>query len=145
MKSANAYLHFAGNTEEVFQFYRSVFGGEFTNVTRFSDMPDNSMGVAASELNLIANIGLPIGDSIIMATDVVGNWPSPVVGTNFHVAVETDSAEEADDVFGRLFEGGQVVMPLARTEWADSYGIGTDRYGIQWMVMYTGAGGTAGI
>lgn len=145
MKSANVYLNFAGNTEEVFEFYRNVFGGEFTNLTRFSDMPGNSMGVSDSELRLIANIGLPIGDSIIMASDVVGDWPAPVSGTNFYITVETDSADEAEAVFGKLLDGGQVVMPLQKTEWADSYGIGADRFGIQWMVMYTGAGGTQGI
>lgn len=145
MKSANTYLNFPGNTEEVFEFYRSVLGGEFTNVTRFGDMPDNSMGVAESDLSKIANIGLPIGDSIIMGTDVVGDWPAPVMGTNFYITLETDSADEADAVFARLLDGGQVTMPLQKTEWADSYGIGTDRFGVQWMIMYTGAGGTQGI
>jgi PhnB protein len=140
MKVANPYLNFPGNTEEAFNFYRSVFGGEFTNVTRFRDMGGNGMGIADAELDRIANIGLPIGNgNVLMATDTVEGFGRPLnAGNNFYIALETDTAEEAENVFGRLVDGGEVEMPLQEVEWAEKYGSLRDRFGVQWMVMYTG-------
>ena len=140
MKVANPYLNFAGNTEEAFEFYRSIFGGEFTNVTRFRDMGGNEMGLAEEELDGIANIGLPIGNgNVLMATDTVEAFGKPLnTGNNFYIALEADTAEEAETVFGKLADGGVVEMPLQQVEWAEKYGSLTDRFGVQWMVMYTG-------
>jgi len=140
MKVAHPYLNFAGNTEEVFNFYRSVLGGEFTNVTRYRDMGGEAMGLQEADMDRIANIGLPLGNGpVLMATDVVegfGNSPSP--GNNFYIALETDTAEEAEKVFNGLAEGGDIEMALQEVEWAEKYGSLRDRFGIQWMVMYTG-------
>ena len=140
MKVANPYLNFPGNTEEAFEFYRSVFGGEFTNVTRFRDFGENTMGIAEKDLDGIANIGLPIGNgNILMATDTVEGFGKPLMpGNNFYVALETDTAEEAENIFGKLVDGGAVEMPLQQVQWAEKYGSLTDRFGVQWMVMYTG-------
>ena len=140
MKVANPYLNFAGNTEEAFEFYRSIFGGEFTNVTRFRDMGGNDMGLADEELDGIANIGLPIGNgNVLMATDTVEAFGKPLnTGNNFYIALEADTAEEAETVFGKLADGGVVEMPLQQVAWAEKYGSLTDRFGVQWMVMYTG-------
>lgn len=140
MKVANPYLNFADNTKEAFEFYRSIFGGEFTNVTRFRDMGGNEMGLAEEELDGIANIGLPIGNgNVLMATDTVEAFGKPLnTGNNFYVALEADTAEEAETVFGKLADGGVVEMPLQQVEWAEKYGSLTDRFGVQWMVMYTG-------
>ena len=140
MKEANPYLNFPGNTEEAFNFYRSVFGGEFTNVTRFRDMGGNEMGIAEEDMDRIANIGLPIGNgTLLMATDTVDGFGKPLQrGNNFYIALEADSVAEAEKVFNGLAEGGAVEMPLQEVEWAEKYGSLTDRFGVQWMVMYTG-------
>jgi PhnB protein len=147
MKAVSPYLNFAGNTEDAFNFYRSVFGGEFTSVTRFRDF-GNPMGVAEADLDKIANIGLALGPNcILMGTDVVEGWRPLEVGNNVYITLETDSGDEADRLFDTLSEGGNVEMPLDRTMWAEKYGVCADRFGIQWMVMYTGsveyAGGAA--
>ncbi len=139
MKSVSPYLNFAGNAEEAFEFYRSVLGGEFTNVTRFRDMGGEQMGLTGKDLDLIANIGLPIGPgAILMASDVPPGMEKVEVGNNFYIALETDSAEEARRIFKALGKGGREGMPMQRTEWAETYGDLTDRYGVRWMVMYTG-------
>jgi PhnB protein len=140
MKTANPYLNFDGNTEDAFAFYRSVFGGEFLSLFRFRHFKDNSMGVPEQELDKIAHIALPIGtDSLLMATDVVSSFPRPLaVGNNFYIMIEADSAAEAERLFNGLSAGGAVEMPLATTEWAEKYGTLADRFGIQWMVSYTG-------
>lgn len=139
MKSASPYLNFAGNAEEAFEFYRSVLGGEFTNVTRFRDMGGEEMGFTGKDLDLIANIGLPIaGDVLLMASDVPASMEKVNVGNNFYIALETDSVDEAKRIFDGLAEGGKQGMPMQQTAWAEIYGDLTDRYGVRWMVMYTG-------
>jgi PhnB protein len=150
MKLANPYLNFNGNTEEAFNFYKSVFGGDFLAVIRFRDFPDNGMGVAEDDLEKIAHIALPLGkDNLLMGTDVVDSMCKKLsFGNNFYIMVEPDSGQEAGALIDALSAGGQVEMPLQRTEWAELYGVCADRFGVQWMVNYTGsvqfAGGEAG-
>jgi PhnB protein len=141
MKAVHPYLNFPGNAMEAFEFYRSVFGGEFTNVTRFRDMGGEQMGVAEEDLDKIANIGLPIGPNVVlMATDSVSSFPRPLqVGNNSYITLEPETSEEAEQVFAALSEGGRVEMPMQQTEWAESYGHFVDRFGVQWMVSYEGA------
>lgn len=140
MLAANPYLNFNGNAEDAFNFYRTVFGGEFQSLIRFSDFPDNPMGVPEHEMNKIAHIALPLGNgNLLMATDVLSVWNPLMPGNNFYIAIETETPEEADRLFDALAEGGKVAMGLERTEWAEKYGDCTDRYGVQWMIMYTGS------
>jgi PhnB protein len=140
MKAVNPYLSFAGNAEEAFAFYADVFGTEPLGVVRFRSFGDEVPGVQADELDLVAHIALPIGaDTLLMASDVpVAHRKHLVVGTNTHIHLETDSVEDAERLFGALTEGGSVVMPMARSAWAERYGMGSDRFEVQWMVSFTG-------
>lgn len=149
MKSANPYLNFNGNTEEAFNFYRSVFGGEFQAVVRFRDF-GNAMPVPEHELDKIAHIALPLGkDNLLMGTDVLeSQGRSLTVGNNSYISLELDSGEEAERLFDALTAGGRIEMPLQRTEWAEKFGMCADRFGVQWMFDYAGSvqfsGGQAG-
>lgn len=138
MKSVNPYLNFNGNTEEAFEFYQTVFGGEL-QITRYKDLGDD-MGASGEDLNKIANVALPIsGDIMLMGTDVLESMGQKLtVGNNFSITLETDSAEEAEELFNKLVKDGEVQMPLMQTEWAEMYGAGKDKFGVQWMVNYTG-------
>lgn len=138
MKSVNPYLNFDGNTEEAFEFYRSVFGGEL-QITRYKDLADD-MGASNEDLNKIANVALPLGDNaVLMGTDVLESMGQKVTaGNNFAITLETDSIEEAEELFNQLSEDGEIQMPLMETEWAEKYGDFIDRFGIHWMVNYTG-------
>ena len=60
------------------------------------------------------------------------------IGNNFFITLEPETGEEADRVFAALSVGGRVTMPLERTEWAEKHGQCVDKFGIQWMVDYTG-------
>jgi PhnB protein len=138
--SVNVYLYFQGNTEEAFTYYRSIFGGDFTGVVRFRDFPDNPMRIPEPELDRIAHIALPLGEaSVLQGTDVVSSMPPLTVGNNFCITLEAESGAEADSLFEALSDGGHVEDPLQPTPWAEKYGICTDRFGVQWMVMYTGS------
>jgi PhnB protein len=142
MATINPYLNFNGNTEEAFNFYKSVFGGEFAAVMRFGDVSQtggcDGMKVAENELDKIMHIALPIGrGNILMATDGLESMGQNFkVGDNFSISITADSRAEADELFGSLSEGGKVEMPLAEAFWGDYFGMLQDKFGIQWMVSY---------
>lgn len=131
------YLNFDGNTEEAFNFYKSVFGGEF-QLVRFKDLGDN-MGASGEDLNMIANIALPLsGNTTLMGNDVLESMgPSLTVGNNFYILLEVESTEEGERLFNALSAGGEVKLPLQKTEWAEQYGMCTDKFGVQWMFNYS--------
>lgn len=139
MAQVNAYLNFKGNCEEAFNFYRSVFGGEFPFVGRYKDMPPTE-GSHASETDgeKIMHISLPISkETILMGSDIGGEWAShTVIGNNIQLSVNTDSEEEANRIFNALSDGGRVNMPLEKTFWGALFGMFTDKFGINWMVNY---------
>lgn len=138
MNKLHTYLNFPGNTEEAFNFYRSVFGGEFNSVVRFKDMPMPGAQLSEEEANKIMHIGLPVGSSTIMATDALESMGFKVVpGNNSYIMVEVDSKAEADRIFNALSAGGKVEMAMADQPWGDYYGSFWDKFGIGWMVDYT--------
>ncbi len=135
MASANPYLNFAGTCAEAFDFYQGVFGGEFSNVTRFSDMPRDPARPADPALaDQIMHISLPLGDSILMGSDVPESMGTVTPGNSTYVCVSPDSVDEARKVFDGLAGGGEVEMPFDKQMWGDYFGSCTDKYGIKWMV-----------
>lgn len=140
MKSANPYINFNGNTEEAFNFYRSVFGGEFIALLRFGDGPANADGCAEiteEAKGLIMHIALPLGSNILMGSDATEAMGIKLVtGTNTHISINTDSKEETDRIFEKLSAGGLVYMRPEQMFWGDYYCSFTDKFGIQWMLSY---------
>jgi PhnB protein len=140
MKAAHPYLNFDGNAEEAFNFYKSVFGSELEVLLRFKDFGGEAAGFSQSELNKIAHVALPLGETKLMASDVPGSRASDYrVGSNCYISLTPDSADEAQRVFDGLAAGGTVEMPLQRTEWAEKYGSCVDRFGVRWMMNYAGS------
>lgn len=139
MVTVNTYLNFNGNCEEAFNFYKSVFGGEFNYIGRFSEMPKGGgFEVPESYKNKIMHIGLSIGNTVLMGCDTIeGDWAPPFVqGNNFSISIHPDSKKEADELFHNLSAGGQVTMPMDDTFWGDYFGMFTDKFGINWMINY---------
>lgn len=140
MTSVNIYLNFNGNCEEAFNFYRSVFGGEFAHIGRFKDMPSREGAAALSEEagNRVMHVSLPISkETMIMGSDTGGEWTSNFKqGNNFSISISTDSRENAGRLFNALAAGGNVTMPLGDTFWGDYFGMLTDKFGINWMMSY---------
>jgi PhnB protein len=136
MAQANPYLNFNGNTEEAFNFYKSVFGGEFITFQRFGDAP-GCEGIPQGEQKGIMHVALPISaNSVLMGTDVPSIMPKVVAGTNISISLQTESEEETRKLFNGLSAGGNVHMPLDKMFWGALYGMFTDKFGIQWMVNY---------
>ena len=138
MAASNIYLNFNGNCEEAFNFYKSVFGGEFTYIGRFGDIPPSEKYKAPElDKNLIMHVGLSIGPTVIMGSDCGSEWsPKFKAGNNFSVAITADSREEADTLFAALSNGGQISMPMETMFWGDYFGMLTDKFGINWMVSF---------
>ncbi len=139
MTTVNIYLTFNGNCEEAFNFYKSVFGGEFPYVGRFKDMPaDAGMPMDPKDANRIMHMSLPISkETMLMGSDTGGEWaPNFSEGNNFSISINTDTKDSADRHFNGLSAGGKVTMPMAKTFWGDYFGMFTDKFGINWMVSF---------
>lgn len=139
MASVNPYLNFAGTCEAAFNYYKDLFGGEFTFVGRYKDMPPNEeMLLAESDKELIMHISLPLqGGTVLMGSDAGGEWaPNLIMGNNISISINTSSKAEADHCFSGLSDGGEVTMPIADTFWGDYFGMCIDRFGIPWMISF---------
>ncbi len=141
MALINPHINFNGNAEEAFNFYKSVFGGEFTKIIRFKELsgqlssPEHS--IAESEANKIMHIALPIGNSILMANDVPGFLGRVNENENrSKIFVSAESREEADKIFNGLSAGGTVEMPISDSPWGSYFAMFRDKYGIEWMVEF---------
>lgn len=138
MAQINPYIAFNGNAEEAFNFYKSVFGGEFKSIVRFKDIPSGGdKKWKDSESDKIMHIALPIGGNILMANDVPSGMGS--VNEKEHrskISIVASSRAEADKIYNGLSEGGEVEVPLADSPWGSYFGMFRDKYGIEWMVDY---------
>lgn len=143
MSSVSTYLNFARNTEEAFNFYRSVFGGEFTDnrIARFGDIPpsDDMPPMPEEDKNLVMHIQLPIlGGHLLMGTDAPESMGFHVnAGNNVYLNLEPDTREETKKLFNALSAGGIVEQELQDMFWGAYYGSCKDKFGIQWMFNCT--------
>jgi len=138
MKAITTYFNFLGNTEDAMNFYKSVFGGEFTTLARFKDTP-GSENMQPHERDKIMNITLTTkSGAVLMATDFLESMEQKVeLGNNIHLVIHTDSEEEVDSLFKALSAGGKVEMPVNKTFWGAYFGMCEDKFGIKWMLNYT--------
>lgn len=137
MATINPYINFNGNALEAFTFYKSVFGGEFANVTRFKEMPNPGFEVTEVDADKIMHVALPIGPNVLMGNDV----PSFMGKTNENenrskISINCESKEEADRIFNSLSVGGAVEFPMGDSPWGSYFGMFRDKYGIEWMVDF---------
>ena len=133
--SLNIYLTFDGNCREVFEFYRSVFDGEFATFSTFGEGPPG-MDVPESHKDQVMHVSLPIGASTLMGSDTGPGAASVVVGTNFSISVDPGSKQRCDELFARISEGGEVTMPLEEMFWGAYFGRCRDRFGVNWMINW---------
>lgn len=142
MRSINPWINFNGNAEEAFTFYRSVFGGEFTRVTRFKDLAGPDFQVAEEEADKIMYIGLALGkDNVLVANDVPAFLGRVSENENrSKIYVRTESREEAAKIFNGLSAGGEVEGPLGESPWGTYAGMFRDKYGIEWIVEFDAEG-----
>ena len=138
MAQINPYIHFNGNAEEAFTFYKSVFGGEFAEMSRYRDFSFPEHPIPESEANKIMHIALPIGKcSVLMGSDTPEFMGKHNENENrSKISISAESKEEADRLFNGLSAGGTVEMPVADSPWGSYFGMFRDKYGIEWMVNF---------
>ena len=138
MKTINPWINFNGNAEEAFTFYRSVFGGEFGKIIRFSDLESADFSVPENEANKIMRIALPIGKhNVLIANDVPDFMGTVNESENrSKISVSAESREEAGKIFSGLSAGGTVEGPVGDTPWSTYAGMFRDKYGIEWIVEF---------
>ena len=138
MALINPHINFNGNAEEAFNFYKSVFGGEFGKIIRYRDIASAEFPVAEHEANKIMHIALPIGKTFLMANDV----PEIMGKTNENenrskIFISAESREEADKLFNGLSAGGNIEAPIGDSLWGSYFGMFRDKFGIEWIVDFT--------
>lgn len=138
MAQINPYLHFNGNAEEAFLFYKSVFGGEFAVVSRFKDFSSPENPISEKEANRIMHIALPIGNhNVLMASDTPESLGTHNENENrSKISISAESKEEADKLFHGLSAGGKIEMPIQDSPWGSYFGMFRDKFGFEWMVDY---------
>ncbi len=140
MAIINPHINFNGNVEEAFNFYRAVFGGEFSKIIRLKDLASSEFPVAEKDENNILHIALPIGTgSVLMGNDV----PEFLGKVNERenrskITITAESKDEADKLYNGLSAGGEVEMPIADSPWGTYFAMFRDKYGIEWVVEYEG-------
>jgi PhnB protein len=141
MARTNTYLNFPHSTETAFNFYKSVFGGEYgREISRFGDIPpaEGMPPLSDADKKLIMHIELPItGGHVLMGTDAPESMGFKVnMGNNVHISLEPDTRDETKRLFDALSSGGIVTMDLQDMFWGAYYGSCTDKFGVQWMVNF---------
>jgi len=138
MASIHPYIHFNGNAEEAFAFYKSVFGGDFAAIVRFKDMHFEGSPGFEKEAEKIMHIELPVGrHSVLKGSDTpeqLGKHNE--METRSKISISAETKEEADRIFKGLSEGGQIEMPIEDSPWGSYFGMFRDKFGIEWMVEF---------
>jgi PhnB protein len=140
MATFNPYLHFTGNTEEAFNFYKSVLGGEFIKTTRYKDLPkSDEHTIPEAFLEKIMHIALPLGkNNILMGSDAMleRDGQKFTYGDNFHISITAESKEEANKLYNGLSVDGKIEMPMEESPWGSYFGMFADKFGVQWTVDF---------
>ena len=134
----NPWINFNGNAEEAFNFYRSVFGGEFTKIIRFKDIASSEFPVDEKDADKIMRITLPIGSTnMLIGTDVPECMGKVDENENrSKIFIDADSKEDAEKIFGGLSVGGQVEVPNDGDGEGIYFAMFRDKYGIEWVIEF---------
>jgi PhnB protein len=134
MPAINTYLNFNGNCEEAMNFYKSVFGGEFLMMSKFSDAPSETE--LPKDKDGVLHAALPIGSNILMASDCPPGVHVTHGSGGYFISINADSKGQADAYFNGLSAGGTIKMSMGDTFWGAYFGMLTDKFGIDWMISF---------
>lgn len=137
MATINPHINFNGNAQEAFNFYKSVFGGEFATIMRLKDLSSPDFPVDEKDADKIMHIELPIGKNVLMGNDIPESMGKVNENENrSKISIAAESKEEADQLFNGLSAGGQVEFPIGDSPWGSYFGMFRDKFGIEWMVDF---------
>jgi PhnB protein len=132
----NPYINFDGKTREAMEFYHSVFGGKL-DMSTYGDMPMPDMD--ESEKSKIMHAMLEAENGIVFMAADTPNHMKYDAGNNISLSLSGDNEEELRGYWEKLSDGGNIFQPLEKAPWGDTFGMLTDKFGIQWLVNITGS------
>src|SRR5205807_9580650 len=130
----NPYLGFKDNTREAMEFYQTVFGGKLV----MSTFKEFNASQDPSEDNKIMHSMLEADNGITFMAADTPNSMEYRAGTNMSMSLSGDNEAELKAYFEKLSVGATVTMPLEKAPWGDSFGMCTDKFGVQWLVNIAG-------
>ncbi|MEN9963051.1 MAG: hypothetical protein RL582_146 [Bacteroidota bacterium] len=137
MAQINPHINFNGNAEEAFNFYKSVFGGEFIKVVRFKEISSTEFPIPSNEENKLMHIALPIGNNVLMANDILDFMGKVSEEENrSKISIRAESKEEAYNLFNGLSSDGQIEIPLDENPDGTYFAMFRDKFGIEWMIKF---------
>jgi len=138
MRAINPWINFNGNAEEAFNFYKSVFGGDFIKIIRFKDLSSPEFTVGENDANKIMTIALPIGKHNVLLGNDVPEFMGRVNENENRskISISAESREEADRFFYGLSADGDIEGPIDNSPWGTYAGMFRDKYGIEWIIEF---------
>ncbi len=131
MLQLDSYLFFDGNCADAMRFYERTLGGKLQLMTH-GDSPMAAQTPPGSA-NRIMHARLELDGRVLMASDSMVGYPYEGM-KGFSLSLNYPAAAEAQRMFAALAEGGKITMPIAKTFWAEAFGMLVDRFGTPWMV-----------
>lgn len=137
MSKLNVHINFNGNAEEAFNFYKSIFGGEFSKIVRFIDIANDNFVVSEQESNKIMLIELPIGENFLRANDIPEIMGKVNENENrSKISISAENKEQAFGFFNLFSVNGIIEIPMTETQPSCYFGMLRDKFGIEWIIEY---------
>ena len=125
------YLSFDGQCEAAFTLYAQCLGGKVGELFRYGGSPMGDQ-VPPDWHDKVMHGSVTLGDRTLMGADMApGQYEAP---KGFTLSIQLQSATDAERIFRELSEGGNVVMALEKTFWAERFGMVIDRFGTPWTI-----------
>ncbi len=130
------YVFFEGRCEQAIAFYRQALGAETVMLMRYGDNPDGGQCPDGSQppADKVMHACLQIGDTQLLVSDGFSRGQPEFKG--FSLSLSADDDAHAQRLFDALCDGGSIQQPLIETFFASRFGMLTDRFGIEWMVLH---------
>jgi PhnB protein len=134
MVQLNPYLSFRDNAREAMTFYQTVFGGKLT----LSTFQEYHMSDDPVEGNKIMHAQLEGDNGIVFMGADTPSQMEHRSGTNMSMSLSGNDEAQLRGYWERLSAGATINMPLEKAPWGDTFGMLTDKFGIDWMVNIAG-------
>ena len=132
----NPYIHLQNSAREAITFYQSVFGGELT-ISTFKEGGMDTGIAAEGNLIMHGQLDAPNGLTLMVADTPAHMDYNP--GGTVDISLSGDDEETLTGWWHKLADGATINLPLEKAPWGASFGMLTDKFGIDWMVNITGA------
>lgn len=132
MQKITPHLWFDKEAREAAEFYVSTFGdgSKIKNVSMLHDTPSNDTDIVSFEI-------LDYSFMAISAGPLFKFNPSVSFMINFDPSLDKNAGKRIDEIWEKLAEGGNPLMPLDKYPFSERYGWIQDKYGLSWQLVLT--------